>query len=57
MSAALILVLLLPSSNPATFEECMRARPDLGRPVRVTSKQNGTNTPWHHRTCAFKKEM
>lgn len=50
---ALILVLLEPSSSPATFEECARARPELGRPMSVVSLQNGTGTPWHHRMCIW----
>lgn len=45
-------VLMLEASMlPASPEECRAARPDLGYPDRVTSKQNGSGTPWHHRTC------
>lgn len=46
-----VLLLLETSMLPATMDECRRARPDLWRPTRVISKQNGTGTPWHHRTC------
>ena len=45
-----IVVLLEISMVPATLDECQKARPDLGRPDRVTSKQQRTNEPWYHRT-------
>ena len=47
------LMLLEISSLPASMEECLRARPDLGRPAHVVSLQNGTLTPWHRRTCIY----
>lgn len=46
--------LLLPnSSEPLTMDECQRAAPHRGRPQHVVSFQNGTGTPWHHRTCTW----
>lgn len=53
MKELVIVLLLETSSMPATMEECMRARPDLGRPVHVISKQGRTNEPWHHRMCMW----
>jgi hypothetical protein len=47
------LMLLENSMLPASLEECERARPGAGRPARVMSKQQRTNEPWHHRTCAW----
>lgn len=47
------LVLLEPSSFPATLDECQRARPDLGRPTGANSLQNGSGTPWHRRSCCW----
>lgn len=52
-AAGTVMVLLETSSEPATFAECQRARPDLGRPARVISKQNGSGTNWHHRICSY----
>lgn len=54
MRAIAIVVLLETSMLPATFDECAKARPDLGRPDRVTSKQQRSNEPWHHRTCYWR---
>lgn len=47
------IIMLDSSSNPATLDECQRARPQLQRPQRVISLQNGTGTPWHHRVCTY----
>lgn len=47
------LMLLEISSFPASMEECLRARPDLGRPSGVVSFQNGSDAPWHHRRCTY----
>lgn len=49
-------ILLENSMTPATFDECQRTRPDLGRPWRVVSKQQGSGTPWHHRICTWRTE-
>lgn len=58
MKAAVVgIVLLLETSmHPATMDECVKVRPDLGRPDRVISRQNGSATPWHHRTCYWRKK-
>ena len=53
-AAPATLVLLEPSSQAATLDECQRRRPDLGRPSRVISLQNGSLTNWHHRVCTWK---
>lgn len=53
MKLIIFLLLLEPSSEAATLDECQRERPNLGRPVRVISLQNGSGTPWHHRVCTF----
>ena len=50
---AAVLVLLEPSMVAATLDECQRARPDLGRPTRVISKQARSNEPWFARTCVY----
>ena len=47
-------VLLENSAQPATPDECQRARPGLGRPYFTVSHQQRTNEPWHHRTCYFR---
>ena len=47
------LVLLETSMEPLTLDECQRARPDLGRPHRVISKQARSNEPWFARTCVY----
>lgn len=46
-------VLLETSMQPATLEECERAHPKRPRPDGVISLQNGSLTPWHHRTCMY----
>ena len=46
-------VLLEPSSEPATLNECQRERPDLGRPVGSISFQHRSNEPWFRRICIY----
>ena len=47
------MVLLEPSSQAATLDECQRTHPRRGRPKHVISFQNGSWTNWHHRTCYY----
>ena len=51
--AAEFRVLLEPSSEPATINECQRERPDLGRPVGSISFQHRSNEPWFRRICIY----
>lgn len=44
-------VLLETSMQPATLNECQRARPQRLRPDGAISLQSRSNKPWHHRTC------
>lgn len=46
------LLMLEPSMNPANGDECQVATGV--RPVYTISRQNRSNEPWHHRTCAYK---
>ena len=50
----LFAVLLENSMDAATLDECQRAYPKRPRPSGVVSRQNGTGTPWHHRTCLYR---
>ena len=50
-AAHLFAVLLEPSMNPATMDECGRRKGE--RPLYTVSFQNGSMTPWHHRTCWY----
>ena len=50
---AMKLVLLEPSAQAATLDECQRTHPARGRPQQVVSFQNGSMTNWHHRTCYY----
>ena len=52
-AAPMKMVLLEPSSQAATLDECQRTHPKLGRPHQVVSFQNGSGTNWHHRTCYY----
>ena len=46
-------VLLENSSRPADFDECQRTHKGRPRTLQVVSFQNGSATPWHHRTCYY----
>lgn len=48
-------VLLETSMEPATLNECQRRSPNLPRADGVVSFQNGSMTPYHHRTCFYAK--
>ena len=50
---AMRLIMLETSSQPVTLDEAQRSHPKLGRPRWCVSFQNGTDAPWHHRTCAW----
>lgn len=46
-------VLFEPSAWPIGYDEALRTRPDLGRPLNCVSLQQRTGEPWHHRTCWY----
>lgn len=52
-AAGVYLVLLEPSSQAATLDECQRTHAARGWPIGCISRQNGSGTPWHHRVCIY----